>query len=331
MPPKQEPEAPPPRTDSDESIVIPPFGTLEYMYFFSQTDGLLPTPIEVSITDSIIYQCPELKWYNFDVFPHKVKITNTGYTVLLGSKWKTERPYLEGGPFYEKHVLSQIHFHWGPDMMKGSEHSVDRRTHPAEMQVIFFRAEYMTQQEALKHPDGVVLVCYLIKYGVTPDKRLEWVIEGFPRIREAQTHTRVGPYPMSQLMPMFYEDYFLYWGTLPTVTGENFVIRWIVPRVVLSASYEQMDEFRKLWDPWDNPNLGNFRPLQDRADRKVFFINPHWNQYNSLLPIPRVPEPSISFLSASYIKYPWLLPPQNREPEPNEEENKKGNKKENDK
>lgn len=79
-----------------------------------------------------------------------------------------------------------------------------------------------------------------------------------------------------------------------------------------------MNEFRRLWDPWDEPNLGNFRPLQERQDRHIFFINPHWNQYNSLLPIPRVPEPSISLLSLAYRKNSWMLPIQNRNKETNE-------------
>lgn len=56
-------------------------------------------------------------------------------TVLLGAKWRTERPYLEGGPFLEKHIFSQIHFHWGKNMMEGSDHSVDNRKYPGEMQV----------------------------------------------------------------------------------------------------------------------------------------------------------------------------------------------------
>ncbi|KPJ06002.1 Putative carbonic anhydrase 3 [Papilio machaon] len=293
--PIPEPEVPNVLEEYEEKV--PPIGTLDYIYYFSKVEGHLPTPIEVSITGSIPYKCPELKWYNFDIYPHKIKITNTGYTVLLGAKWRTERPYLEGGPLLEKHVLSQIHFHWGPNFMKGSEHSVDKRLHPGEMQ-----------------------------YGVKADERLECVIEGFPRIIEAKTNTRIGPYPMSRIMPMFYEDYFLYWGTLTTVKGENHVIRWIVPRVILYASTEQMEQFRKLWDPWDNPNMGNFRPLQDVADRHVFFINAHWNQYNSLLPIPRLPEKSISVLSPAYQANPWMLPPQNRVSIPNEAaENNKDN------
>lgn len=83
-----------------------------------------------------------------------------------------------------------------------------------------------------------------------------------------------------------------------------------------------MKEFRKLWDPWDEPIVRNFRPLQERNDRHVLFIRPHWNQYNSLLPIPRIPEPSISILSPAYQANPWMLPKQNvdlqTQPEKNE-------------
>ncbi|OWR55392.1 carbonic anhydrase 2-like isoform X1 [Danaus plexippus] len=306
----------------EEEIVIPDIGTLEWIYYLSELEGDLPTPIDVSITGSLKYPCPDLVWYNFEIYPHKVKITNTGHTVLLGAKWRTERPYLKGGPLLEKHIFSQVHFHWGADMMEGSEHTIDKRQYPAEMQVTFFRSEYMTQEEAFKHNDGVVMICYIIKYGVNPDPRLQWVLEGFPRIQEAQTNTRVGPYPMSRLLPMFFEDYFLYWGSLTTVKGERHVVRWLIPRPTLYASFDQMKEFRKLWDPWDEPIVRNFRPLQERNDRHVLFIRPHWNQYNSLLPIPRIPEPSISILSPAYQANPWMLPKQNvdlqTQPEKNE-------------
>ncbi|KAJ8727704.1 hypothetical protein PYW07_001823 [Mythimna separata] len=295
-----------------EPTVEPPYGTREWIQYWSEFEGHLPTPINISITGSLVYKCPDLKWFNFDVYPHKVKLTNTGYTLVISSKWRTERPYLLGGPFLEKHVLSQIHFHWGANMMEGSDHTVDDRRYPGEMQVTFFRSEYLTQEEAIKYPDGVTMICYLIKYGVNPDDRLAWVIEGFPRIQEAQTHTRIGPLPMSRLLPMFYEDYFLYWGKLETVAGEQYAIKWLIPRAVLFASFDQMKQFRKLWDPWDEPNLRNFRPLQERENRHIFYINPHWCQYNSLLPIPRIPEPSISILSHNYLKNPWMLPPQNR-------------------
>ncbi|KAI5646577.1 eukaryotic-type carbonic anhydrase domain-containing protein [Phthorimaea operculella] len=288
-----------------------PYGTVEWLYWWSDKEGHLGVPINISITGSHFYQCPELEWYNFEVYPHKVKLTNTGYTVHVGAKWKTERPYLLGGPLLEKHVIGQMHFHWGPNMMVGSAHTVDSCPHPAELQVTFFKAEYMTQKEALKHHDGVVMICYLIKYGVKPDPRLDWIIEGFPRVKEVGAWTKVGPKPMLDLLPMFSEDYFMYWGSLKTAAGSSHVIRWIVSRKPLWATAEQIQSFRTIWDVWDEPNKGNLRPLEERKNRHVFFINRHWNLYNTLLPIPRIKEPSISILSDEYKRKPWMLPPLN--------------------
>ncbi|KAJ2952005.1 hypothetical protein O0L34_g4267 [Tuta absoluta] len=295
----------------EEPKVQPPYGTIEWLYWWSDIEGHLPVPINITITGSHFYQCPELQWYNFEVFPHKVKLTNTGYSAHVAAKWKTERPYLLGGPLLEKHVLGQMHFHWGPSMMCGSAHTVDNCPHPAELQVTFFKSEYMTQQEAMKHHDGVLMICYLIRYGVNPDPRLDWIIEGFPRVIEVGAWTKVGPKPMLNLLPMFSEDYFMYWGNLRTGVGSNHAIRWIVARTPLWATMEQIQNFRTLYDVWDEPNQGNLKPLQDRHDRHVFFISPHWNLYNSLLPIPRLTEPSISILSDEYKRKTWMLPPQN--------------------
>ncbi|KAH9631817.1 hypothetical protein HF086_011065 [Spodoptera exigua] len=65
---------------------IPEEGTVEWLQYWHVLEGHLPTPIDVSITGCTFFKCPELKWYNFDVYPHKVKLTNTGYTCMLLGK-----------------------------------------------------------------------------------------------------------------------------------------------------------------------------------------------------------------------------------------------------
>lgn len=88
-----------------------------------------------------------------------------------------------------------------------------------------------------------------------------------------------------------------------------------------------MKQFHKLWNPFNEPNKATFRSLQPREERTVFFISPHWSQYNSLLPLPKsLPEESISVLSPEYSTKLWMLPPQNaymipEEPKPKPEEN----------
>lgn len=66
--------------ETELPTIEPPYGTLEWIQYWSEFEGHLPTPINVSITGSLVYKCPELRWFNFEVYPHKVKLTNTGYT-----------------------------------------------------------------------------------------------------------------------------------------------------------------------------------------------------------------------------------------------------------
>lgn len=61
-------------------LIEPPRDTPEWILYWGEFEGHLPTPIPVSITGSTVFRCPPLKWYNFDVYPHKIKLTNTGYT-----------------------------------------------------------------------------------------------------------------------------------------------------------------------------------------------------------------------------------------------------------
>lgn len=104
--------------------------------------------------------------------------------------------------------------------------------------------------------------------------------------------------------------------------SSNEISNYIFYSIPLISKYiSQIKQFRKLLNPYNEPNRSNFRPLQPREDRTVFFISPHWSQYNSLLPLPRLPEPSISVLSNEYSTKLWMLPRQNAYMIPDEPKN----------
>ncbi|XP_011153183.1 carbonic anhydrase 1 [Harpegnathos saltator] len=88
-------------------------------------EGKLESPIDLNIAHMKTTELNPLQWCNYNVMPKKLKLTNTGYTVLLSAKWELERPCLRDGPFESSYVFSQIHFHWGETDMNGSEHRVD--------------------------------------------------------------------------------------------------------------------------------------------------------------------------------------------------------------
>lgn len=83
--------------------------------------------------------------------------------VIISAKWHQERPFLRGGPFIGNYVFSQMHFHWGEDNREGSEHTVDGTRLPLEMHVVYFKSCYLTQEAALRKPDGVAILVYFYK------------------------------------------------------------------------------------------------------------------------------------------------------------------------
>ncbi|XP_048268707.1 putative carbonic anhydrase 3 [Bombus terrestris] len=89
------------------------------------TEHALESPIDLDIARMRVIELDPLKWIGIDIAPRKLKLTNTGLTVILSAKWPQACPYLSGGPYEGNYVFAQIHFHWGENEMKGSEHSVD--------------------------------------------------------------------------------------------------------------------------------------------------------------------------------------------------------------
>ena len=47
------------------------------------------------------------------------------FKVILSAKWQQGSPYLCKGPLEGNYVFAQVHFHWGENEMRGSEHFVD--------------------------------------------------------------------------------------------------------------------------------------------------------------------------------------------------------------
>ncbi|XP_067205284.1 carbonic anhydrase 7-like isoform X2 [Linepithema humile] len=129
----------------------------------AHTNGKLKSPINLNISEMKVVKLNPLQWFNYNVMPKKLKLTNTGHTVILSTKSHAERPYLCGGPFAGNYVFSQIHFHWGKTDMSGSEHYVDGGSMPMELHAVHYKSNYETQEAAFRENGGVVILVYLFQ------------------------------------------------------------------------------------------------------------------------------------------------------------------------
>ena len=46
------------------------------------------------------------------------------------------KPFHRGGPLKSNYTFHQLHFHWGEDNEKGSEHRINGKSFPMEMHIV---------------------------------------------------------------------------------------------------------------------------------------------------------------------------------------------------
>lgn len=69
-----------------------------------------------------------------------------------------EPPQVRGGLLSSTYILESLHFHWGKDNDRGSEHMVNNVRYPMEMHLVHRNKKYNTTSEALNHKDGIAVL-----------------------------------------------------------------------------------------------------------------------------------------------------------------------------
>ncbi|XP_068910043.1 carbonic anhydrase 3-like isoform X2 [Tenebrio molitor] len=254
-----------------------------FIHNLADREPIHESPININIAKTVEIQMPPLAWHNLELPPKKMKVTNTGYTLILSAKWHQERPYISDGPLIGNYVFSQLHFHWGKNDAEGSEHTIDGVRYPLEMHMVCFKANYLTQEAALKEKDGIVVLVYMFKSGKNPAFQL--LVDNIMSIQKAHTSLKMDPLPLSYFVKKFERDYFLYWGSVTTTVCLHYIL-WFISREPVGVSAEQVDELRSMLDANDEPLQGNFREVQPLNGRHVFHACPSGSKYATLLALP---------------------------------------------
>ncbi|XP_011313687.1 putative carbonic anhydrase 5 [Fopius arisanus] len=114
------------------------------------------SPIDLNMSNMTVVTLNPLNWINYNITPKKLKITNTGKNVVVCGNWEKSTPHLSSGPLRGDYMFSQIHFHWGPTEMMGSEHFIDGGSQPMELHAVHFKSDYKSQEIAMRETDAPV-------------------------------------------------------------------------------------------------------------------------------------------------------------------------------
>lgn len=251
----------------------------------AQESSLQSSPLDINLSRTLQINLAPLQWNNYEVEPKKMKLKNTGHTVTLSATFHQDLPFLTKGALSDDYIFSQLHFHWGPTPMEGSEHTVDKSHLPMEMHVVHYKKEYGTHHRALTRKDGIVVLVYFFKVQASDNAELARLVEAIPLISASGSTYRFPNTHLDFVVKQFVSDYYMYWGPVVT-TNASYLVLWLIDRTPNGISARQLKAFLSLLNQNDEPLLANFRQVVEVPDRRVFHVNPSSSLISTLFQLP---------------------------------------------
>ncbi|KAL0106136.1 hypothetical protein PUN28_016105 [Cardiocondyla obscurior] len=234
--------------------------------------GKHQSPINIEEHNVKNVSLPPLRLIGIDN-PCRSYMTNNGHTVMLKTN-ESKAAMLTGGPLKDRvYVFEQLHFHWGENDYEGSEDLINNHSFPMEMHAVFYKEDYKSMNEALKHDDGLAILAYLYEISPQPNSIYESIIKVLPDIevvgkgKALEQSLLLGDILVPDIASM--QDYFTYNGSLTTPPCLE-VATWIDFKDHQQLSHDQLAAFRDLRNPEGNKLTHNFRPVQPLEDRVVY-------------------------------------------------------------
>merc|ERR1712154_516346 len=138
---------------------------------------------------------------------------------------------LSGGPLSSDYKVLQLHFHWGSDNTKGSEHYYDGKAYPMEVHIVHYKAAYEGDlDKILNSVDGLAVTGFMFSIGAE-NAALKPITDGL------------------------------------TTPPCNEVVTWHNFKQPLTISAAQLQAFRELMDGKGGKIVNNYRSPQPLAGR----------------------------------------------------------------
>jgi len=176
---------------------------------------------------------------------------------------------LTGGPLSDTYNVLQLHFHWGSDDTKGSEHFYDGMAYPLEVHIVHINSKYNGDVDTiLASVDGLAVTGFMFTLGAE-NMALKPITDALKNINEADSYEKLTGFRLDQLIAPAIaagETYATYPGGLTTPPC-NEVVTWLNFKTPLTISDAQLKAFRELMDGKGGMIVNNYRSPQPTAGR----------------------------------------------------------------
>ncbi|XP_037868752.1 putative carbonic anhydrase 3 [Bombyx mori] len=248
---------------------------------YRECAGKHQSPININILHVKHIILPDIEFIGFDDSIDDVHVTNNGHTVLIEVK-NEPHPRVRGGPLDGDYIFSQMHFHWGDNDTFGSEDTINHRSFPMELHMVFFKEEYGTPTNAVKHHDGLTVLAFFYELDRHQHPAYDDITSALANVTEPYTSVAMShPFSFLNILPYDLKRYFTYKGSLTTPPCSEVVI-WLDFEQPIRLTHDQIETFRELKSA-HGKITHNFRPIQPIGDRIVFYnIDNSYFSYNTI-------------------------------------------------
>ncbi|KAM7348615.1 putative carbonic anhydrase 3 [Cochliomyia hominivorax] len=214
-----------------------------------------------------------LTWNHYDDLPNNVIMENTGHTILVRANYNGNVPTLSGADLLASYSFVQICFRWSLLDNDGSEHMLNYKKFPLELQAMHRTGP---TGSVISSYDLLILAYFFEISGHNP--YLDPVIQNLHRLQKPGTKIEIPPFPLSYLCHQFRSNFYSYGGSItepPCYQGAE----WFIYPEPLAISERQLNEFRQILSSNGKTRIvRNARPVQNINSSRVVNLN----EYNPL-------------------------------------------------
>lgn len=207
-----------------------------------------------------------LNWNHYDELPLSIVLENTGQTLLLRAEFRSNVPTLSGADLLASYTFVELCFHWGWSNSEGSEHTLNNRKYPLEVQVLH-RTGAAVPRKCTSSYD-LLMVSYIFELSAH-NPFLDPLMQNLKLVQQPGKCVRIPPFPLSYLVYPFRSGFYSYGGSLTTPPCYQ-GIEWFIFPESLAISDFQLRHFRQLLSADGfTPISRNSRPVQPLGNRVV--------------------------------------------------------------
>ncbi|EDV38073.1 uncharacterized protein Dana_GF13773 [Drosophila ananassae] len=207
-----------------------------------------------------------LNWNHYDDLPASIQLENTGQTLVLRAQFHGNAPTISGADLLASYTFLELRFHWGWCNSEGSEHTINHRKFPLEMQVMH-RAGSGVPRTCTSSYD-LLMIGYVFELSAH-NPFLDPLVQNLRLVQQPGKRVQIPPFPLSYLMYAFRTGFYSYGGSLthpPCYQGTE----WFIFPESLAISDFQLRHFRLLLgSDGISPITRNCRPVQHMGNRVV--------------------------------------------------------------